>query len=144
MKTLIAALLATVAMTAQAADFVPTHLTVHVASVHTRAGYNNTNPGIGLRWADADGDGPVVGVYHNSERGVSVYAGYAWNWTIAGALSVQVTAGAVTGYKRAPVVPMIMPSLAYALDKKSAVRLSAVPPVGKMAGVAHLTYDVKF
>lgn len=144
MKTLIAAILATVALTAQAADFVPTHLTVHIASVHTQGGYNNTNPGVGLRWADASGDGPVVGVYFNSERSTSVYAGYAWNWPIAGALSAQITVGAVTGFKRAPVVPMVMPSLAYARDKKTALRLSAIPPVGKMAGVVHLTYDVKF
>lgn len=120
------------------------HVIVHVASVHTKAGYNNTNPGIGLRWADAHGDGPVAGVYRNSEWRNSAYAGYAWNWQVAGPVSAQFVVGAVTGYKRGTVVPLVMPSVAYAVGPKTAVRLSGVPPVGSIPGVVHLSFDYKF
>jgi ribosomal protein S11 len=121
----------------------PTHVMVHVASAHTEANFNNTNLGLGLRWADAQGDGPVAGVYGNSEWRNSAYAGYAWSWQVAGPVSAQLAVGAVTGYKLAAVVPMVLPSLAYAITPKAAIRISAVPPVGKMAGVAHLSVEFK-
>ncbi len=120
------------------------HVIVHVASVHTKAGYNNTNPGIGLRWADAQGDGPVAGVYYNSESSTSVYAGYTWNWQVAGPVSAQLTVGGVGGYKRAAIVPMLLPSATLRLTPLTSVRLSGVPPIGDIPGFAHVSFEYKF
>ena len=138
------AALALSAFAVQAADFAPTHFIVHVASVHTQPGYNNTNPGIGLRWADAAGDGLVAGVYYNSERSTSAYAGYAWNWQIAGPVSAQIVVGGVGGYKRAAVVPMLLPSVALRLTPVTSVRLSGSPPIRDIPGFAHVSFDFKF
>ena len=140
----IAAFSAVAATGASAADFAPTHLMVHVASVHTQPGFNNTNLGVGLRWADAKGDGPVAGVYYNSERSTSAYAGYAWNWQIAGPVSAQLTVGGIGGYKRAAVVPMLLPSVALRLTPLTSVRLSGSPPIRDIPGFAHVSFEFKF
>lgn len=141
MKYLLAALLA-LCSAAHAAG--PTHLILHTVSAHTKPGYNNVNPGVGLRWADAQGDGPVAGVYHNSERNTSVYAGYAWSWHVAGPVSAELTVGGVGGYKRAAVAPMLLPSVTYAITPKVAVRLSGAPPIRDIPGFAHVSFEYKF
>lgn len=144
MKSMLLAVLAFGAFSANAADFTPTHMMVHVASAHTKSGYNNINPGVGLRWADAQGDGPVAGVYYNSERSTSVYVAYSWNWQITGPVNAQLTVGGIGGYKRATVVPMILPSVALRLTPLTSVRLSGAPPVRGIPGFAHISFEYKF
>ena len=144
MKSMFLAALVLSAFNAGAADFTPTHLMAHVASAHTKSGYNNTHPGVGLRWADSQGDGPVAGVYRNSEWRNSAYAGYAWNWQVVGPISAQLTVGGVGGYKRAAVVPLLLPSLTLRLTPFTSVRLSGVLPVGDIPGFAHVSFEYKF
>lgn len=144
MKAIILSGLLLSAFAATAADFAPTHLTVHLASVHSQPGYNNINLGAGLRWADSAGDGPVAGIYYNSDRSTSAYAGYSWNWPLAGPVSVQLMAGGVTGYRRAAVAPMLLPSLAYAVTPRAAVRVSFAPAIALTTAVAHLSLDFRF
>lgn len=134
MKFLTALLLATAATAAPAQTLI-----IHTVSAHAEAGYNNRNPGFGLLLDN----GFSAGVYRNSERGTSVYVAHTWTLATYGRFQGAITAGAVTGYARAPVVPLAMPSIRYALTPTTAVRLSAVPTIGKQSGVAHLTLEFK-
>lgn len=77
-------------------------VTLHLASVHLSAGdFNEFNPGVGLTC----GDQVHVGVYHNSIRRVSFYAGRSWEWChgpVCGAVALL----AITGYQRPVVAPV--------------------------------------
>lgn len=135
-------------------DFKPTHIGLHIASAHDKAGLNNINPGISLRWADAQGDGVVAGVYCNSFNSISAYAGYAWEWSLAPRWSASLAVGGVTGYPeigsqfkgqssgnvgctrrtaderarpKAALLPFVLPGIAYHLDDKQSVRLEYIP-----------------
>jgi hypothetical protein len=95
---------------------------MHLYSAHLwpSQGYQNVTPGI-----YAEHRGWVAGGYSNSEGGGSVYAGHMWRSVFGTPLDVMV--GAVTGYKRAAVLPMLVPSIRLPLG----LRLSYVPAPGK-------------
>jgi hypothetical protein len=82
-------------------------------SLHDRAGYNGVNYGAGLEQVIGAGWSAAAGWYYNSEsRGSTyVYGRYAVykkdSWDIGMAV------GAVTGYNRAPVLPMAFPEACY-------------------------------
>lgn len=99
---------------------------LHLLSLHSAGGYQTFTPGIFYR------SGPfVVGAYRNSEGHGSAYAGLHRQY---GRWST--TAGLVTGYERARVLPMFVAS--YALDAH--FRLGVVPnPKGAWA--LHLAYE---
>ena len=105
---------------------------------------SKTGLGLSISFPNADGNGVTVGLFRNSERRLSAYAGYTWSWHVAGPISAELTLGGMGGYRRATIVPMIMPSISYAITPKAALRLSGVPPTGKMAGVVHAGFDFKF
>jgi Antimicrobial peptide resistance and lipid A acylation protein PagP len=126
----------------------PSHVGVHLGTAHSTSGYNNTNPGVYLRWADGTGSGPVLGGYYNSERAQSRYAGYHWDWraTTTGGLPVSagVTVGAINGYARAKVMPLVVPSAAVHLGS-AALRLTYVPKIEKGGAHAlHLSVEMAF
>lgn len=83
-------------------------LGLHLATAHfgsaTAAQLQGSNPGIYLR-TDA---GLTLGAYRNSHGLRSSYAGWTWT-TDDGRWSL--TAGGVTGYPRARVSPLLVPSL---------------------------------
>lgn len=101
---------------------------LHLATWHTEPGLNDANPGIYLR----DASGWTAGAYYNSQRRTSVYFGKTWQ---AGPWAL--TAGGVTGYRAAPVLPLLIPSA-----KLGPLRLALIPPIKRRAaGGIHLSIE---
>ena len=107
-------------------------LGVHIGSQHFPAQqYNNFNPGAYY----IHDNGATVGTYYNSERRQSVYAGWTWD---SGPWRLQV--GAITGYERRAVLPMIVPSVALGYG----FRLAVLPKVERDgSSVVHLMWETK-
>ena len=107
-------------------------LGLHIGSQHFPAQqYNNANPGAYY----IHDNGATVGTYYNSERRQSVYAGWTWD---SGPWRLQV--GAITGYERSAVLPMIVPSVALGYG----FRLTVLPKVERNgSSVIHLMYEMK-
>jgi hypothetical protein len=123
----------------------PSHAGLHLVTQHSTTTANNTNPGMYVRWADATGTGPVAGSYYNSERNQSFYAAYSWNWRARSMpVSAGITAGAITGYSSAKVLPLLVPSAAVHWGR-AAVKLTYVPKFEKdSAHALHLSVEVQF
>lgn len=132
--------------------YVPQAQTVglHLGSAHfpARDYQNNVNPGVYVR---LDG-GATFGIYHNTIRRTSVYAGWTWE---AGPLAL--TAGVVTGYKRHcdaqgvcygssrhSVMPMLSPSVRLPEIAGYAPRISYIPSIGASSSVLHLSVERQF
>ena len=107
-------------------------LGVHIGSQHFPAqDYNNFNPGAYY----IHDNGATVGTYYNSERRQSVYAGWTWD---SGPWRLQV--GAITGYERSAVLPMVVPSVALGYG----FRLTVLPKVERSgSSVVHLMWETK-
>lgn len=149
------ALAASLISAARAEGFTPTGVTLHTVTRHSKPTFNDANPGFGLQWLDAAQlDGVVAGFYRNSECRArmtpnaceySAYAAYMWQWELAGALKVGVTVGGVTGYTAAAVLPLVTPSLAYAVGKGVDVRVTWAAKFQKQGAHAfHLTVEHSF
>ena len=104
----------------------------HTGSQHFPAKqYNNFNPGAYY----IHDNGATVGTYYNSERRQSVYAGWTWD---SGPWRLQV--GAITGYERAKVLPVVMPSVALG----HGFRLVVLPKVERSgSAVIHFMWETK-
>lgn len=103
---------------------------LHIGTYHfdrTRE-YNEVNPG-----GYALCDDYVAGAYLNSESKLSVYAGKTFKNVVG---PVDVTVGAVAGYSRSPVLPLVVPSV-----KLGSARLSLLLPLEKGGGGVHLSWE---
>lgn len=116
-------------------------LGIHLATAHSSGGMQGFNPGLYLR----QDSGLTVGAYRNSYGRASAYAG----WTFETAdKRFALTVGAVSGYPAAPLMPVVVPSVRFALGQASgegawAVRVSLLPKPpkeGSAAGV-HLSIE---
>ncbi len=107
-------------------------LGLHIGSQHFPAQqYNNANPGAYY----IHDNGATVGTYYNSERRQSVYAGWTWD---SGPWRLQV--GAITGYERRAVLPLVVPSVALGYG----FRLAVLPKVERGgSAVLHLIWETK-
>lgn len=103
---------------------------IHLATYHfdRDANYNEFNPG-----AYVACDEYVAGVYYNSEKRTSVYVGYQFVNVLG---PIDIIVGVVTGYERANVAPLLLPSV-----KWNNVRLSIVPPVKDIPSALHLSLE---
>lgn len=81
-------------------------LGVNLVTAHTTPGYRVWTPGLYLR-SDA---GLTAGILRNSEGSWGVHAGKMWH-TQAMGLPIDLQAGLITGYKRAPVLPLATASI---------------------------------
>lgn len=123
------AAMAVATSTAMHADTIKT-VGVHIGSVHLPAqDFNNANPGLYLRTES----GLTAGAYYNSERRMSAYAGYTQEWGPVG-----VTVGVITGYKRAAVLPMLVPSVRLGRIDQVTFRLAYLPKLEK--GGSHVVH----
>lgn len=107
----------------------------HLFSQHLPAAdYNNINPGIYYRLAE----GPVAGIYRNSVRRASIYAGYTWQYG-----RFDLTTGAVTGYTNSVQV-LLVPSVAMFTVNGVTARLAFIPRVEKRIGshVLHVAVEM--
>lgn len=119
----------------------PIVIGLHLATAHFGQPANtqlqSATPGVYLRSAA----GLTVGAYRNSHDKGSVYAA----WTLStddGRWSI--TAGAVTGYPRARVAPLVVPSLRLPLGDNSgwAIRFAYLPkPHSDGAHGLHLSLE---
>lgn len=115
---------------------------LHVASHHfpERSYQNNVNPGVYVRTAD----GWTGGIYYNTLRRTSIYAGYTWE---AGPFAL--TAGMVSGYQlkngygvsNAVLTPFISPSVALPRVLGVTPRLSIIPGTRATSNVLHLSIE---
>lgn len=105
-------------------------LGAHLATYHfdRSRDQNEVNPGVYARCGQL-----AVGVYHNSERGVSVWGGKQFDNVVG---PVDVTVGLAAGYKHRPVRPMLVPSV-----RLGHARLSLLLPVEKSGGGVHLSTE---
>ncbi len=111
---------------------------MHAASRHfpAHSWQSDDNGGLYLRQSS----GLTVGAYRNSLRRATVYAGWTWS-DLAG--PVDLTVAAATGYRVAPLVPMLAVSLELAPRTWSQVpRLSLSR--GTDSWVAHLSIEARF
>ena len=106
-------------------------LLIHGPSLHFNSGHNNQTYGIGYQYQNFLG-----GVYYNSERETSVYAGYRLG--LVGELGLVV--GVVTGYQRCTVCPAALLSYRIPINKTFSIHLNAAPIDG---GFVNLTVGVR-
>ena len=88
---------------------------LHLLSLHAQPGMETATPGLYARHAPT---GATLGLLRNSEGRASAYAGLTLQ---RGPLAV--TLGAVTGYQRASVLPLVVPSVRF----DGGLRLSVIP-----------------
>lgn len=81
-------------------------LGVNLVTAHTTPGYRVWTPGL---YARSD-SGLTVGILRNSEGSWGAHAGKTWH-TQAMGLPLDLQLGAITGYSRAPVVPLATASV---------------------------------
>lgn len=134
MSYLIRIALLALAVTATAPNALAGTIGFHVASHHAPAkNYNNSNPGIYYRHTE----GWTAGVYRNSLRKTSVYAGYTWKFGV-----LDVTTAGVTGYFD-KVQPLLVPSISLFTYQGITPRIAYIPRVEKKIGshVLHLMVE---
>lgn len=112
---------------------VPAVVGLHVISGHKRAGHEDVNPGVFVRWPS----GFTVGTFRNSERRASACAG--WTFPVGQGEHFALTLGLASGYSLAPLVPMVVPSVRLPVTERAAVRLSYV--VAKNNPAVHLSLE---
>ena len=134
MSYLIRTALLALAVLAMASNAQAGTIGLHVASHHAPAkNYNNSNPGIYYRHTE----GWTAGVYRNSLRKTSVYAGYTWKFGV-----LDVTTAGVTGYFN-KVQPLLVPSVSLFTYQGITPRIAYIPRVEKKIGshVLHLMIE---
>ena len=149
MKHFITSLALLAAATVHAEGMAPDFLNLGGPSYHFDGdgkrvnGFNEANAGLGLTWAKRDvwlmGETDVsVGAYYNSERRPTAYATlHKLPLEILGARA-GITMGLATGYRLAPVVPLVAPTACW----KYACAMLLPPLKGVTAGVISLQFRV--
>lgn len=113
----------------------------HMGSIHfPQNDNNNFNPGLYYR----SDEGWTGGFYYNSERRMSVYAGRTFTYSVHD-WKFSATVGGVTGYQRAAVLPMLVPSIATPPIGGERLRVAYIPRIEKDgAGVLHFMLERNF
>ena len=132
---------------APAQPWAPTTVGVHLVSHHSsyRQPWNDTNPGVYARWSN----GLTLGTLRNSERAQSVYAAWSKDWpvvqTTSARLHAGITLGAVSGYQRAPLLPLVAPSLRIGIGAHAGLRTTfLLNPTKSGASAVHLSAEWSF
>lgn len=79
---------------------------INTVTAHASGGFRSWTPGAYLRTAD----GFTAGILRNSEGTWGSHVGMTWRTDLAG-VPIDVQAGAITGYRRAPVLPLASASV---------------------------------
>lgn len=98
--------------------------------------YNEKHPALGYVHESGWGGG----VYRNSYGKTSAYGGKEFRVPINGLLDAGVTVGAVTGYPKSSVVPMVLPSLMLKTGGSEWALLLQPPVKGATKGALVLQY----
>ena len=121
MKAFFALILALAATVAQAQT-----VGLHLASIHDKPGFNNTNPGIYLKTES----GFTLGAVVNSENNPAFYMGKTYTKPMSSG-DLSMTVGGIHGYKLAPIVPLVVPSLGVNCGEKTTCRISYLTQLHK-------------
>jgi hypothetical protein len=145
-KLFVSACLFLACVCAMAQSLKPTAIGLHLGTWHSQPGFNNTNPGAFAQWG-----GWTVGGYYNSERATSLYAGYTWETQGITSLDLRLaaTAGVISGYRRASLLPLLVPTASMRLWSDQAggqtrLQFTYVPPVDKRVHALHLSIKREF
>ena len=117
---------------------------LHALTWHAPACYDDHGRCIAYRKATTGiyaraPSGLTFGGYTNSYGRSSAYAG--WTWETADK-RFALTAGAVTGYERAALLPLLAPSVRIGLSGSTALRIAAIPRHGQQgAAILHLSIE---
>ena len=95
------------------ASHAETYLQVNGVSAHDRPGYNEFNYGAGVEHVFNQNWNVAAGWYRNSEYRGSSYAYGRYSFYKKHDWDIGVALGAVTGYRRATVIPMVFPEVCY-------------------------------
>ncbi len=109
MKALLALVLALNLSLTQA----ETYVQINGVSLHDQTGYNGFNWGAGLEQGITDRWSLAGGWYYNSNYRGSTYAYGRYAVYKKDSWDIGLAMGAVTGYPRAPVVPLLFPEACY-------------------------------
>jgi hypothetical protein len=90
-----------------------TYLQINGASIHDRPGYNGINYGAGVEHSLDQNWNVAGGWYRNSEYRGSSYAYGRYSFYKKHDWDMGIGIGAVTGYRRATVLPMAFPEVCY-------------------------------
>ena len=90
------------------------YVQINGVSAHDRPGYNGINYGAGIEHAVARDWSVAGGWYRNSERRGSGYAYGRYSVYKKSDWDFGIGVGAITGYRRADVIPMAFPEVCYA------------------------------
>lgn len=108
----------------------------HIASIHSKPGFCDFNPGIYYRWTK----GGQIGAYRNSQCRASLYAG--WFIETEGAVRAGIGVGGVSGYRGKGVLPALMPSVAVSITERQSLRFVYFPKRDpKSAAVFHMAIE---
>jgi len=91
-----------------------TYVQINGVSMHDRSGYNGLNYGAGVEHTLTRDWNVAGGWYYNSERRGSGYAYGRYPVYKTHDWDIGIGIGAVTGYRRAAVIPMAFPEVCYA------------------------------
>jgi len=140
MRSILTAIaLASLASLAQAQTTVGIHLISH--HFPQRDYQHNVNPGVYVRTEN----GFTAGVYRNTLNRTSVYAGLTLERSLTDSISVAITGGAITGYRKdangygfsnGALSPMLAPSIRWGY-----ARVSFIPGIGVTSSVVHLSLE---
>lgn len=103
---------------------------LNLATAHATGGHRADTPGVYLRAAS----GLTAGILRNSEGSWGVHAGQTWRTSAMG-LPIDLQAGLITGYQRAPVLPLATVSVLIAQHH----RLVLIP--GPRGGALHYAVE---
>lgn len=128
-------ILAALALWACPAAAQPWQLGLHLATAHQRGGYEDATPGLYAR----DPSGLTFGLLRNSMGRTSLYAAQTWQtdsrrWAL--------TAGVISGYPRAPLVPLLSASARVELGAGRALRLALLPKPPGGSAALHLAFEI--
>lgn len=102
---------------------------IHAVSLHGSRAYETVTPGLYVR----TDSGVTLGVLRNSHGRMGTYVAQTWErrgWAL--------TVGGITGYERAAVVPLVVPS--YRFD--SGLRVAVLPnPWERRGSAIHFSWE---
>jgi len=103
---------------------------VDTVTAHATGGYRWYTPGLYIRTAD----GITAGILRNSEGDISAHISQSWRVQPLG-IPLDLTAGAISGYRRAPLLPLATASVLLGQHH----RVVWIP--GKRGGALHLAVE---
>jgi len=120
---------------------------LHMFSYHDKKGYNNSNPGLYVKYGSW-----TFGTYHNSLKKNSTYFGYTFELPLKDKFvdSLDLTVGVITGYPQkignTKLSALVAPSARIDLTEKTSLRVIYIPRIKRYndVNIVHLSFERKF